>query len=56
VDPLQLSPEILQILPFFRGQPVRAARQEIEEELGYEIEPALLRKLADFGVLVDPMR
>lgn len=51
IDPLHLSPEIVQILPYFQGQPVRAARRAIEEELGFDVEPELLRKLADFGVL-----
>ncbi|HWA15773.1 MAG TPA: hypothetical protein VG817_05030 [Gemmatimonadales bacterium] len=51
LDPLQLSPEILQILPYFQGQSAKAARNEIERELGFEVETELLRKLADFGLL-----
>lgn len=51
LDPLQLSPEILQILPYFQGQTVKAARAAIRRDLGIDVEPALLRKLADFELL-----
>jgi hypothetical protein len=53
LDPLQLSREVMSILPYFHGQTVRAARQQILRELGLEVELDLLRKLADFGVLTD---
>jgi hypothetical protein len=53
LDPLQLSPEVMSILPFFNGQSTAAACQAIAAELGLEVEPDLLRKLTDFGVLED---
>jgi hypothetical protein len=53
VDPLRLSPEVLEILAYFDGRTTRAARQAITRELGYEADTALLLKLVDFGVLVD---
>jgi hypothetical protein len=56
VDPLQLSAQVLQILPYFQGQTVRAARRAIRQELSLDVEPELLRKLADFGLLQEPMK
>jgi hypothetical protein len=53
VDPLRLSSVVLQILPYFDGRSTRAARQAIARELGHEVEPSLLLKLVDFGVLED---
>lgn len=54
LDPLLMSPEVMSILPYFHGQPVRDAQQAIEDELGFEVEPELLRKLVDFGILQEP--
>lgn len=51
LDPLRLSPAVLEILPYFDGRTVRAARQAIRRELGYEVDTALVQRLADFGVL-----
>lgn len=53
IDPLELSADVLAILPYFHGQSTRAARQQIQRELGLDVEPELLRRLADFGVLED---
>jgi hypothetical protein len=53
VDPLRLSPAVLQILPYFDGRTTRAARQAITRELGYEMDRTLLQKLVDFEVLRD---
>lgn len=53
VDPLRLTPEILEVLPYFDGRPVRDVCQAIESDLGVEVESDLIRKLVDFGVLED---
>jgi hypothetical protein len=53
LDPLVLSPDVMAILPYFQGQSTRAARQQIQRELGFDVEPELLRRLTDFGVLED---
>ncbi len=54
-DPLDLSPEVLDILSYFDGRSTHAARQTIVRELGYDVDPALLLKLVDFGVLEDAL-
>jgi len=54
-DPLELSPEVLEILSYFDGRSTRAARQTIARELGYAVDTALLLKLVDFGVLEDAL-
>ena len=50
-DPLRLSPVVLEALRFFDGRSLRAARVACEAEAGVALEPALLRRLVDFGVL-----
>ncbi|MEO8431057.1 MAG: hypothetical protein ABI592_06065 [Acidobacteriota bacterium] len=52
-DALDLPPEILQVLPYFQGQPTREALETIESELGIRVEEDLVRKLADFHILAD---
>lgn len=51
-DPLDLDPDVLQVLPYFDGRPVREALAAIEEEQGMRVEQDLVRRLADFRVLV----
>jgi hypothetical protein len=51
-DPLDLAPEILEILPYFDGRPVSQAVRAIEEERGVRVEEDLIRKLADFEILL----
>jgi hypothetical protein len=53
IDPLRLAPEVLEVLPHFAGRTVTEARAAIAADLGYDIEPALIRLLVDFNVLVD---
>ena len=53
-DPLRLSPELLAALACFDGaSSVQQTLIRVEESLGLCLEPALLRRLYDFGVL-DP--
>lgn len=53
IDPLRLSPAVLEILPYFDGRATRSARQAITRELGVTVDTALLQKLVDFGILVE---
>lgn len=53
-DPLRLSPELMAALSCFDGTAsVDETLIRIEESLGISLEPALLQRLGDFGVL-DP--
>jgi hypothetical protein len=52
-DPLKLSAALLGILPLFNGQPTSAAIASIRETRGVSVSPSLIRRLVDFGVLVD---
>ncbi len=52
-DALDLPPEILQVLPYFNGQPTREALESIESELDIRVEEDLVRKLADFQILAN---
>ncbi|MBK8006837.1 MAG: hypothetical protein IPK12_23960 [Gemmatimonadetes bacterium] len=53
-DPLRLSPMVLAALRFFDGRPVARARAASEAEDGVSLDSALVRRLADFGILVAP--
>lgn len=55
-DPLDLDPVVMQVLPYFDGRPIRGALASIEKKLGLRVEEDLLRKLADFEILVPPGR
>jgi hypothetical protein len=51
-DPLDLAPEILEILPYFDGRPISQAVRAIEKERRVRVEEDLIRKLADFEILI----
>ena len=53
-DPLRLSPMVVAALRFFDGRPVAAARAACEAEAGVLLDPALVRRLVDFGILEEP--
>lgn len=53
VDPLRVSPAVMEILPYFEGRTTREARQAIRRELGHQVETDLLQRLVDFGILVE---
>ena len=55
-DPLDLAPEFLEVLPYFDGRPTAQARRAIRRDLGVRVEERLVRKLADFEILVAPDR
>jgi hypothetical protein len=52
-DPLVLPLEVLNLLPYFIGRSVTEALQVISDEAQIDMEPALVRKLLDFEILVE---
>jgi hypothetical protein len=52
-DPLDVPSLALALLPAFDGRPTAAALAEIETRTGVRLEPDLVRRLADFGLLTD---
>jgi hypothetical protein len=51
--PLLLPTDVLNLLPYFEGRTVDNALKMIEEQEQTEMEPALVRKLLDFEILVE---
>ena len=51
-DPLDVPADLMELLYYFDGRPTEDALTAIAEERGFRIEPDLLRKLFDFGLLV----
>ena len=52
-DPLQLPQELLEVLPLFMGKSASQAMEMIERDYGLQLTPELVRRLVDFGVLVE---
>jgi hypothetical protein len=53
-DPLDLTPAVLEILPYFDGRSTIQACAQIQQDLGVQVSADLVRKLSDFEVLVPP--
>jgi hypothetical protein len=53
-DPLRLSRDLMDVLPCFDGRPVAEVLESIKKDKGVRIAPDLIRKLADFEILVSP--
>ncbi len=53
-DPLDVPAEVMEALPYFDNRSTDEALAAIEEERGLRLEPDLVRKLVDFGLLVRP--
>ncbi len=51
LHPLDLSPELMAVLPYFDGRSVRQVLQQIRKEKHLTLEMALLQRLADFEIL-----
>ena len=51
-DALELPGALMDVLPYFDGRPTREALARIEAETGIAVDPALVRKLVDFEILV----
>lgn len=51
-DPLDVPTSVMELLYYFDGRPTEAALSAIAEERGLRLEPALVRKMVDLGLLV----
>jgi hypothetical protein len=51
-DPLDVPANVMDLLQYFDGQPTEDALAAIAAERGFLVEPDLLRKMVDFGLLV----
>lgn len=52
-DPLRISPELVAVLPHFDGRPTDEVLEEIRVQRGLRLAPSLVRRMADFRVLVE---
>jgi hypothetical protein len=53
-DPLDVPDTVMQLLQYFDGRPTADALAAIAEERGVSLDPALVRKMVDFELLVRP--
>jgi hypothetical protein len=51
-DPLELPRLLIDVLGSFDGRPTREALEQIRQERDINVQPSLVRRLVDFGVLV----
>jgi hypothetical protein len=54
LDPLELPRLLVDVLPYFDGRPTSDALARIRADRRINVQPDLVRKLVDFGVLVEP--
>jgi hypothetical protein len=52
-DPLELPRLLVDVLPYFDGRPTAQALRRIRTERGVNVQPELVRRLVDFGVLIE---
>jgi hypothetical protein len=52
IDPLELPQRLIAVLHYFDGRPTLDAMEAIEEHEGIKLDAALVRKLADFEILI----
>jgi hypothetical protein len=53
-DPLDVPGAVMEALPYFDDRSTEDALAKIEKERGLRLDPALLQKMVDFGLLVRP--
>jgi hypothetical protein len=53
-DPLELPRLLVDVLPYFDGRPTAEALRRIRAERDINVRPGLVRRLVDFGILVEP--
>ena len=51
-DPLELPRLLVDVLGYFDGRPTRETLEQIRQERDINVQPSLVRRLVDFGVLV----
>jgi len=54
IDPLDLPRSMFEFLHYFDGRPTADALSAIESEQGVRLDPALVRKMMDFSLLITP--
>lgn len=52
-DPLRMSPELVSVLPHFDGRRTEEVIEELRVRRGIRLDAALVRRMADFRVLVE---
>lgn len=52
-DPIEIPRAVLEVLHYFDGRPTHQAIQDIAQERGLQLDESLIRKLADFRILVE---
>jgi hypothetical protein len=52
-DPLRMPADLVAVLPHFDGRPTDDVLEEIRVQRGIRLDPALVRRMADFRVLVE---
>jgi hypothetical protein len=53
-DPIDIPQTVMELLRYFDGRPTEQALAVIAEERGVRLDPALVRKMVDFKLLVAP--
>jgi Fe-S-cluster containining protein len=56
IDPIEVPNLVMTLLPAFDGRSTEEVLKSIASQTGIGLDPALVRKLVDFGVLVPPER
>jgi hypothetical protein len=56
LDPLELPRLLVDVLPYFDGRPTSDALARIRAERRINVQPDLVRRLVDFGLLLEPPR
>jgi hypothetical protein len=52
-DPVEMPTELIALLAHFDGSPVDDVRRRVREQSGIALDDGLLRKLVDFGILIE---
>ena len=52
-DPLELPRLLVDVLPYFDGRPTAEALRRIRTERDVNVQPDLVRRLVDFGILIE---
>lgn len=54
LDPVEVPNIVMALLQYFDGRPTNDAVNAIAVKTGIRLEPALIRKMVDFGLLIPP--
>lgn len=53
-DPVDIPQSVMELLPYFDGRPTDQVLSAIARERGVTLDPALVRKMVDFKLLLEP--